>query len=181
LDHDQLFAQSADRLLLYIRLRMGPGLSRRIEPVDALQEVWLAALQGLEGFESRGPGSFLRWLCKIADNRLAGLAEHHGALKRRPAKAMARVSRIVDLARDPRSGPLSGAVRIEARGRLAEAIDQLAEDEREALMLRFFQGLEQAEIAQRLETSTSSVQRLLGRALVKIGGPMREFDDGPLT
>lgn len=164
--YDLLFARAADRLLLFVRLRLGAGLAARLEPTDVLQEVYLAAHAAFDSFEARGPGSFLAWLCGIAQNRLGRLAEHHRV---RHADS-APISRVLDLARDDRTGPVTAACRVDSREQLAQAVEGLDEEAKQVLLLRFFEGLNQAEIAERTGRSTSAVQRSLAKALGQVGG-----------
>lgn len=166
---EALFARHADRLQLFVRLRLGPALACQVEPADVLQETYLRALQALPQFESRGSGSFLNWLCRIADNCLHDLADHHGAAKRRPPGVAERLSRIVDHARLSATGPPTAAARLEAQGRLTQALQRLPEDERQALVLRFFEGRSLDELAPLLGRSATSVRRLLGRAMALLG------------
>ena len=122
---DRLFALAAPRLRLYLRARMGSALRAVAEPEDVLQETWLAAHRALGGFEDRGPGSFTRWLCRIAENVLRGLADHHGAAKRTPAGEALGPEEAARWA-DTATGVATGAARAEERERLAVALESLA-------------------------------------------------------
>lgn len=46
---------------------------------------------------------------------------------------------------------------------------RLEPEEREALLLRYFQNLSQEEIAQRIGRSPTATRRLLARALLRVG------------
>ena len=62
---DRLFARAADRLLLFVRLRLGPALRPRLEPNDVLQEVFAHAHRDFGRFEpaagSDPDRSFVHW------------------------------------------------------------------------------------------------------------------------
>ena len=58
--YDRLFALAADRLLLYVRLRLGKGLRDRLESMDVVQEAYLEAWKDLATFEPRDDGAFAR-------------------------------------------------------------------------------------------------------------------------
>ena len=81
--YEELFARVADRLLLYVRLRIGRELSAKLEPLDVVQEVYAEAHRSFATFRPQGPGSFSRWLQRIARHRILDLAKFHGAEKRR--------------------------------------------------------------------------------------------------
>lgn len=159
--YDRLFTLAADRLLLYVRLRLGKRLRDRLESMDVVQEAYLEAWRDLGSFEPRDDGAFARWLCRVAENRLRGLADHHGARKRQP--------RDVDDLRRSLPGPATSAARREIRARVESAMDRLEPDEREVLLLRHFQGLTLEETAVVLGRSETAVRRLLGRAARRLG------------
>lgn len=166
--YDRLFALAADRVLLFLRVRMGPELRARLEPMDVLQEAYVEALEGFARFEYRGDDTFARWLCRIAENKIRGLAKYHGAKKRRP-QGVVPVSQVLDRAQARATGPVTAAARLESRAALEEALATLAVEEREALLMRYFEGSELADIADRTGRSVSAVRRLLGRATSRLG------------
>lgn len=167
--YDQLFEHAAARLKLYLRVRLGKELRSKEESRDLLQETYLAAHQAFSRFEDRGPGSFVRWMCQIAENQIRTRADYHGAKKRRSEGELARVSQVIDRLEAEETGVLTQAGRSEQRTRLAEAITSLPTDERDVLLMRHFEGREIAEIAERMGTSPTSTRRLIGRATVQLG------------
>lgn len=171
--YDRLFAHAAERVLLFIRIRLGKGLQRKLEPMDVLQETHLAAHRVFSNFEYRHQRSFTHWLCRIADNCLHGLADYHGARKRRPPGALERISRMLDRLGDGKTGPATSVERRDERERLAEAMGKLAQDERTVLLSRFFQEKTMEELAHELGRSPSAAQRLLARATSRLGEIMK--------
>ena len=171
---DRLFASAAGRLALYVRLRLGPRLREQVDEADVLQETFLEAQRALAAFEppgdpARAGDAFGRWICRIAENRVRGLADHHGAQKRRPPGERARLSRVLELARASRTGPATAAAREEERERLGAAIETLPEDQREVLLARFFEDRTVDEIAARTGHGATTVRRMLGRATARLG------------
>jgi len=173
--YDQLFEQAASRLELYLRVRLGKELRSKEESRDLLQETYLAAHQAFSRFEDRGPGSFVRWMCQIAENQIRTRAEYHGAKKRRSTNELARVSQVIERLQADDTGVLTQAGRNEQRTQLAQAITSLPDDEREVLLMRHFEGREIAEIAERMGTSPTSTRRLIGRATVRLGNRIGEL------
>lgn len=166
---DLRFADAAERLHLYLRVRTGQALRQHEDSLDLLQETWLAARKALPSFEDRGDGAFVRWLCRIAENCIRARAEHHGAQKRRPPAELERVSALLSRIAAGTLGPATRALRQEQRERLAEALAELPREEREPFVMRHFEGLEVDTIAERTGSSPSSVRRLLGRASLRLG------------
>jgi RNA polymerase sigma-70 factor (ECF subfamily) len=177
--YDQLFALAADGVLFYIRLRLRPPLSLRVEPLDVLQEAYLQALESFERFEYRGEGAFTKWLCRISERVLAGLADHHGARKRRPAGAREPLSRVLERVAQSGVSPSELAVRKEELQRLSRSLEELDEEERDALILRYVAGERIEDVAKKLDRSPSAVRRLLGRAMARLGGLLQEEEGVP--
>lgn len=173
--YEAIFARVAPRLLLYIRLRLGPALQARVEPMDVLQEAYLQAHKSFARFEPSGPSSLSRWLYGIVDNRLRDLAEHFGAEKRRALREARRGSAVLTQLQASAAGPGTECERREAQDRLLEAVGQLDPSEREAVLLRFFHQLTFAEIAARLETSEPTARRSVARASAQLGRHLRSL------
>ena len=169
-----LFEAQAARVLLYVRLRLSADLGQRLEPEDVLQETGLSAFASIGGFEPRGRGSFGRWLCRVAENRLRDAAEHHGARKRRPEGEREAITVVLDRVRLSVTGPATAAQRGEGQARLRERLEALPGEEREVLLGRYFRGASAAELARELGRSESAVRRLLGRATEQLGRELGE-------
>lgn len=179
---DELFALASDRVLFFIRMRLRPPLRERVDELDVLQETYLEACRSFERFEYGGAGSFSRWLCRIASHVLAGLADHHGALKRRPAGEREALSRVLERVARTSTSPSGLAARREESELLSQALDALSEDERQALLLRYFEERTIDEMAERLGRSATSIRRLLGKATARLGErlhPGAAQDGGP--
>jgi RNA polymerase sigma-70 factor, ECF subfamily len=166
--YDLLFAQAAERALVYIRLRLGPVMREQVDSLDVLQDAYLEAHRGFDSFEFRGDGSFARWLCRIIENRIRGLADHHGARKRRAEGVKLPVSDLVELARS-RTGPATAAMQREERKEIGLAIGRLEEEERHAVLLRFFSDFSIEEVATSLGRSPTATRRVLARATLHLG------------
>lgn len=169
---DRLFARVADRLLLFVRLRLGPALRARVDSMDVLQETFLHAHRDLARFEpSTGDPErgFAQWLCGVAENRIKDLAALHGAKRRDPKREERKVSEVLATLQRAGHGPATSLVRREERHRLAEAVEALDDEDREVLVLRHFGGLSLDAIAARLSRSASAVRRALGRATRDLG------------
>ena len=66
------------------------------------------------------------------------------------------------------SSPSRRLVKREHKRLVSEAVNELAELDREILLMRNVEGLSQPEIAQVLELSHDAVRKRYGRALVKL-------------
>ena len=172
--YDRLFVLAAPRLRLYLRARMGATLRAHADPEDALQETWLEAHRALARFEAREPGSFLRWLCRIAENVLRGMADRRGAVRRRPPGGFALPEEAANGRPDSATGVATAAGRNEERERVGAALEALPEPERQTLVLRFFAGMTIEEIAALTGDAPTTVRRRLGRAAVGLGALLED-------
>lgn len=171
--YEALFARVADRLLLYVRLRLGPRLAGSLEPMDVVQDTYLAALRAFGQFEPRAPGAFSRWLFRIADNRLRDAVDHHDARKRQALAQAVRSSTVMARLRAEAASPATESDRREQVRALQEALDGLAEAERQAVLLRHFHEATFAEIAAQLGVSEPTARRLVVRAYAHLGERLR--------
>jgi len=171
--YDQLFARLAERLLLYICLRMSHQLLAKAEPMDVLQEAYAQAHRDFAGFVPQGPNAFSGWVYRIVDNCLRDLARQQGAQKRQAAGGEVRVSGVWEILADSETGPATAAGRDEHHRQLSAAMDLLETDEREAILLRHFRERSLADVAEALGISETSARRLLDRARIKLGSSLR--------
>jgi RNA polymerase sigma factor (sigma-70 family) len=128
-------------------------LGSREEAEDAVQSTFLNAFRGLK----RGidPEFESAWLYKIAEN--VCLTRQRSSYRRRRVESPGDLDAMQDLlpAREADADELI---------RLPEALEEMPEQQRRALLLREWQGLSYREIAGQLGLSQSAVETLLFRA-----------------
>lgn len=170
---ERLYAAAAPRLRMFVRLRLGQGLRKQVDSGDVVQETLVAACRDFDRFECRDADAFARWLCCIAENRIRGLADHHGAAKRQAAGGLQAESALKRVAADA-TGPVTAAARVEAHERLGAALEALEPDARELLLLRHFQGRTIDEIARITDLPPTTVRRRIGAAQIALGQALRD-------
>ena len=79
---DQLCRIYGERIRRIIRLRIDRKLRPKIDSVDVVQDALVQALASLENFTYKDEGDFLRWLSKIAENKLRDILDKFHADKR---------------------------------------------------------------------------------------------------
>jgi RNA polymerase sigma-70 factor (ECF subfamily) len=136
---------------------------------DATERTFSAALAAIDGFVDEG-ATFRAWLFRIAHNQLANALR---SLHRHQAASLEVVAEPRATA-DP-AGLLSLAE--EARG-LRRALDQLPEDRRQVVVLRFVDGLSAREIGEVLGRSEGAVRVLQHRALRQLAEMLATGGDG---
>lgn len=174
---DDLCSRYWERVHTVVRLRLGQALRAKVESSDIVQEVFLASLKGIETFEHGSEGDFFHWLCKLVENRIRDQAEYFQAKKRQAAHVMALQPELPN--RTTVFGPLlqigvshtpsSDVMRREELDLLEEAVDELPDDQREAVILTRYEGLSLGEAASILSKSPDAVRMLVSRAIVSLG------------
>jgi RNA polymerase sigma-70 factor (ECF subfamily) len=163
-------------LAAFIERHLGTALRRKIEVDDIIQEASVEAVRALAeaDFEHREP---FGWLCHIAERRIVDAHRYHfGALKRDAAREVplgtpggeTGHAAIVDLLVVSMTTPTQALSRKGREARLFQALATLADEQREALRLRYVENLPSKEIAARLGKSDGAVRVMLTRSLDKL-------------
>ena len=158
------------RLRTLLRFLAARGLNprhwRRADPSDLAQKTILEAHLKRADFRGSSEKELVAWLEIILEHRIKDEVRNIECQKNDPDREVS-MGRADDLARKPTS-PLSALVRHEEILRLAEALDQLPDDQRRAVELRHLHGLTLAETADLMEESRYSVARLLRPAMARL-------------
>jgi RNA polymerase sigma-70 factor (ECF subfamily) len=169
---ERLLARYRPRLRNFVELHLDPGIRARVDPSDVVQETQLEVVKRLDDFLSRRPMPFRVWLRKKAYERLLNLRRDHRRGRRSVEREVAWPARSSLLV----AGPLlargaSPSKQLEARERterVAAAVGQLAEADREILLLRHAQELPFEEIACLLDIEPATARKRFGRALIRL-------------
>src|SRR5262245_46456529 len=149
----------------------------KTEPDDIIPETSADAVRALPTAElgDRDPFS---WLCQIAERRIIDLLRRFfGAQKRDAAKEVplgsSRASEsdsggIINLLVASLTTPSQAFSRNAREGRLLEALEQLPEDQRTALRLRYVENLPSKQIAEQVGKTDAAVRAMLTGALKKL-------------
>jgi RNA polymerase sigma-70 factor (ECF subfamily) len=161
-------------LCLLARLQIGPRLRSKFDPSDVVQQTLLEAFARREQFRG-GEAERAGWLRQILAHNLADACRAFGQARRNVGReqplgpALQESSeRIESWLAAEQSSPSRRAERHEEALRLAEALAELPEDNREALVLHYFQGEPLAEVARHLGRTPASVAGLLKRGLKQL-------------
>jgi RNA polymerase sigma-70 factor (ECF subfamily) len=155
----EVFERHGDRVHRYVARRAGPEIAE-----DLLSETFLTAFEQRGRFDpARGPGGALPWLLGIATNLLAG---HR--------RAEARRWRLLTQAPPDRPEPPPAdrvADRVDAAtavGALTQALAELPDGERDALLLLAWADLTYEQIAAALGVPTGTVRSRIHRARTRL-------------
>lgn len=153
-----LFEQYRSRLHQVIKVRLDQRLSRRLDVDDILQEVYLDAADRIHHYIDNHSGSFFIWLRLICTQTMANVFRRHLGAKKRDAK--------MEISLESRSpvgpnctpvalqllgqltSPSNAAMRDETAKRLESVIASMKPMDREIIMLRHFELLDNKEVAE---------------------------------
>jgi RNA polymerase sigma-70 factor (ECF subfamily) len=127
------------------------------EADEATQEAFLAAIGKLNSY--RGEASFATWLYAIALNVCRGRLRKH-----RTQERLDQVLRSLGLASSGDAHPEQMAVQHETDAALWQAIQELSDNERAVIVMRYYHGMRLNEIAQAAGVSERTVRTRLHTA-----------------
>jgi len=174
---DSLFARNLPPLVAFIRARAGKAIAARESAVDIAQSVFREVLQDVDHIELQGEGAFRNWLFQQATRKVLDRAKFHGRDRRDMQKEVAI----------PEAGPAADAllacyasiaspsqhaVAREELARFEAAVQQLPENQRDAVTMSRLMGLSYDQIAEQLGTSESAVRGLVARGLAALSSQL---------
>ncbi len=171
----KLFDVYSQRLLTSVRSELGDRLRQRLESQDVMQQVYLDALDNIQKFVDRGQDSFFAWLRRIAVNRICDADRKAFQTVKR-----GREVRAADVAGDESMMGLlnvltaditSPSLAVDRQDRirlLTQALDELGDDQREVITLRYLNQLNVTETAAKMDRSERAVRSLCVRALIRL-------------
>lgn len=159
-------------LCFLARVQLGDGLRRRVDPSDIAQQSLLQAHQARNDFRGSSEAEMIAWLRKILSRTIAHVARDLHADKRdidreRSIHAAVDASslRLEQLLAADQATPSRLAERREHAVLVAEAVESLTAEQREAIVLRYWRGMKLKELAAAMNKSPSAAAGLLHRGL----------------
>jgi RNA polymerase sigma-70 factor, ECF subfamily len=170
------------QLLAFIRKRLGTALRSRIEPEDVLQETGTEAVRSMTP-EWPGDKDPFSWLCQIAERKIVDLHRHHfGAQKRDAGREQSLDYKsadgdnvgLVNLLVKSMTTPSKAFSRNAKEALLQEALQELGEEQREAIRLKYIEGWPSKDIADQLGKSDAAVRVMLTRTMKQLQAIMEK-------
>jgi RNA polymerase sigma-70 factor (ECF subfamily) len=162
-------------LRLLAGLQVGARLRAKLDPSDLVQVALLKAHQARAGFRGSTSAEMAAWLRQILARTLADALRDLGRECRDVARERSLESELDESSArlerwlvDSGLAPCDVAERNEQLLQLAEALTELPEPQRQAVLLRYYEDRPLPEIAQRLKRSRAGVASLLRRGLSRL-------------
>jgi RNA polymerase sigma-70 factor (ECF subfamily) len=180
---DRLLALHRGFLRRVVELRLDRRLRARVDASDIVQEAQLEAARRIDDYLDRRPMPFHVWLQKTAYENLLRLRRQHLDAGCRSVENEAPLPEgsSVNLAHQLLAGgptPSQEVGEQELARQLRQAVARLAEEDREILLLRSFDGLTNEEAGQVLGIEAGAASKRYTRSLLKLrkllagsGGP----------
>jgi RNA polymerase sigma-70 factor (ECF subfamily) len=158
--HDQaafgdLYELFVDRVYRYLYFRTGS----QAEAEDLTEQVFLKAWEAIGRFRWQGR-PFIAWLYRLAHN---ALVDHVRA--RRPTLSLTNEDHPIELVSDDAAQELARSLDADV---LARAIAELTEDQQQVIVMKFIDGLDNAQIAAALDKREGAIRALQLRALLSL-------------
>lgn len=156
-------------LLLLARAQLARHRQMRLDPSDLVQLTFAEAVRDQERLRGRTDEERFAWLRKILHHNFLDEYDRAHAGKRDLARQALEADLtgsfvgLDELLVGQQSSPSERAMRNEDLNRLALALEQLPEPQRDAVTLKHLAGLSLAQIAERLGCTTASAAGLLFR------------------
>src|SRR5262249_51148625 len=131
---------------------------------DAAQEVFLRAFKYLASYKTEQ--DFAGWLYRITVNVCRDAGRKRSQIKFTSFEEARDIGTLAEAASDENLE--ASAIRAQQRALVAEALEQLTEKERAALVLRDLEGLPTDEVARLLGTTATTVRSQVSAARAKI-------------
>ena len=163
-------------LLAYIERQLGAALRRKLEPEDIFQEASAEAVRSLPMVDLSQRDPF-GWLCQIAERRIIDAHRKFFAAQKRDAGREVPLgspggdtqhAALVDLLVASMTTPTQAVSRNQKEVLLFQALATLPADQREALRLRYLEGLPSKDIAVKLGKTDGAVRVMLTRSLARL-------------
>jgi RNA polymerase sigma factor (sigma-70 family) len=176
---ETLFARNLPPLVAFIRARAGKAIAARESALDLAQSVYREVLQDAEQIELRDEGAFRNWLFMAATRKVLDRARYLGRERRDVAReqALPTAGPEVDAALScyvSMCTPSQHAAAREELARVEAAVQDLPEDQRDAVVMSRLMNLSYAQIATQMGKTESAVRGLVARGLADIAERLEE-------
>lgn len=175
---EELLDRHREALRRMIALRLDPAIVQRVDASDIVQEVLLEASRRLDDYLARPVMPFHLWLRHLAkDHLIDAHRRHHLARKRgvdreqplvRPGWAEQSSLDLAGHLLDQEPTPASAALRQELQDRMTRALARMGDDDREIILMRYFEQLGNQEIAEALGLTEAAASMRHLRAIRRL-------------
>lgn len=175
---ERLLARHRESLHRMIQLRMDQRIRRRVDVSDVVQDVLIEANRRLKDYLQNPAMAFHLWIRQIAKDRLIDAYRRHRVSAKRsidreqPLVARGAVDQSsLDIAAqlcDPQMTPAAAATQRELAAHVEAAIGRLGDTDRDIILMRHYEQLNNGEIAAALGLSEPAASMRYLRAIRRL-------------
>ena len=175
---NRLLERHRTSLRKLIRLRLDRKIAQRVDASDIVQDVLLEANTRLQDYLADPRLPFHLWLRQLAKDRMIDMHRRHRGAQRRsldreqslaaPQFADQSGFDLMGQLADGELTPAAATIRKELETRFLTALEQLDDDDKEILLMRYFEQLGNGEVAESLGVSAAAAGMKHLRALRKL-------------
>ena len=159
----ELYRRHVQAIYRYVTYRVGDAHLAE----DLTAEVFVRAIEGLPAYEDRGV-PFSSWLYSIARARVADHFRRLARTQTVPLESEGVIDKGFILSETEQAAP---------DRRLRSALERLTVDQQQVILLKFVEGLSNAEIAQIMDKTEGAIKSLQHRALKTLHRLIDESDE----
>jgi RNA polymerase sigma-70 factor, ECF subfamily len=171
-----LLSSNEAYLRMLAEVQIGRSLRGKVDACDIVQETFLEAHRAIRRFQGTEGNQFVAWLKAILSARLANTMRHYLGTQSRDLRLEERIQEELDQSAasfggiliDPNSSPSQQVEGAEQSRLVAEAVSRLPEDYRQTIVLRHIDGLTFPQIAETMNRSLDSVEKLWLRGMTQL-------------
>jgi RNA polymerase sigma-70 factor (ECF subfamily) len=171
-------------LHLLARLQLSARLRGKVDLSGVVQQTLLEAHVAWDRFQLMGQDQQAAWLRKVLANNLTDEVRKLGTAGRDADRVKSLEQALEESSSQleaclaiEESSACQQAIRNERLLLLAQAMDQLPEDQRLAVELHHLQGVELAEVARQMERSKAAVAKLMHRGIERLHALFKGEED----
>jgi len=168
------------------RAQLDGRVRQRVDASDIVQETLLEAHRSLEQFQGESESDLTAWLRRILARRLAHAYRDHTRQRRDvrrerslEASLDALSCRLQQFVDSHSASPSQLAVSAERLRELADALESLTPQQREAIILHYFQGRTVPQIATAMQRSEAAVGGLVHRGMQALKSQLQHSAEEP--
>lgn len=173
-DSEEEFEPFRSYLHVLAETQLHARLKSKVDASDVVQQTMLQAYQARTQFRGSSDAERAGWLRTILGNVLCGLARDFSRQRRdvtreQSIQAVEQSSlQLANLLVADGSSPSAAVHRHERAGELATAMLKLTNEQRQAIIMKYWHGSTLAEIGAELEKSTEAIAGLIFRGMQKL-------------
>lgn len=153
----ELYRRSLGPVYRYCRSRVDSVA----EAEELTQDVFMAALSGIENVRAERESAWLAWLFQVARHK------HADALRRRYRRPQAALEAAGDPI-DEAPLPLAAVVSADERAEVRRAMEQLTDEQREVIVCKYVLGYDNERTAAVVGKNANAVNQLHHRAVARL-------------